>query len=132
MDTLDNNEFMTYDKLLVSNGVSLTDIQWLDPTITFVYDFLTNCLIRNGIKKVALLKKSDKSDFEIIVKCPHCQHTFYQRKITKKFQCPNCMKISPIVISIGVVGTLSYKKKNDTVYDNSPYHVSRFSDNELK
>lgn len=124
MNTSDDNEFGTYDKLFAAKGFVIDDILWLDPSITFSYDLISDFLIRKGIRKVALLKKSSLSDFEIIVKCPYCHNTFYQKEITRKFQCPNCMKTAKIITSIGGIGKYAYKKKNDTAYDNIPYNAA--------
>lgn len=112
-------DFMRYSKL---KGFS-SDILLVDSGTTFIVDIVNEFLILIGIKKIALLKESEKDDYEIIIKCPHCQNIFYQKTLTKKFICPSCKKKSTIVSNFGTLGDLLMKKKNNVPEDNIPFDI---------
>ncbi len=93
----------------------------IDGTLFFFVNLIQDCLIKLGIKKVALVKKSDRKDFYMVVRCPYCHATYYQKRISKKYICPSCQKKSSIVTTKGEFSNLLLKRVNNSSVDNMPY-----------
>ena len=95
----------------------------IDGTLYFFVNLIQDCLIKLGIKKVALVKKSDRKDYYMVVKCPYCYAAYYQKRISKKYICPVCKKKSPIVTTMGEFSNLFLKRVNNPTVDNMPYEA---------
>lgn len=93
----------------------------VDGTVYFFHTFFNRIFIDLGIKKIALVATSDRSEYALIVKCPYCHADYYQNRLTKKYKCPSCDKKSPIVTTIGEFSNLFIKRINNPAIDNLPY-----------
>ena len=112
-------EFVIYEDL-VENGSSCEPII-IDGNLYFLLSLINGILSKIGVRKIALVKYSDKSNYELLVSCPCCNLVYYQKKVTRKFKCPHCHKKSPIITTKGELANLFFKRVNDPTKDNEPY-----------
>lgn len=115
--TMKNSRFLTYKDLYASNKVEI-DLLLTDPAFDSAYNAIVWLLVKLGLKKIALLKLSDKENFEWIVKCPYCHTCHYQKHKTKNYKCPNCNKKSTIITGRGTLTSLLTKRINNPEKDN--------------
>ena len=80
-NTVEDTGFSTFSELYASDKIEF-DLLLTDPAFDFTYNAIVRLLVKTGLKKLALLKLSDKDSFEWIVKCPYCNTTYYQRQQT--------------------------------------------------
>ena len=119
-NTVEDTGFSTFSELYVSDKIEF-DLLLTDPAFDFTYNAIVRLLVKTGLKKLALLKLSDKDSFEWIVKCPYCHTTYYQKQQTKKIKCPNCKKKSPIITDRGTLTSVLTKRINNPKEDNLLY-----------
>lgn len=112
-------EYVIYEDL-VDNGSSCEPII-VDGNLYFLLALINSILLKIGVRKNALVKYSDRSGYELLVKCPFCDSVFYQKKATKKFKCPHCHKKSSIITTKGELANFFFKRVNDPTKDNAPY-----------
>lgn len=90
----------------------------IDGNLYFLLTLINSILSKIGVRKIALVKYSDKSNYELLVRCPFCDSVYYQKKTTRKFKCPCCHKKSPIITMKGELANLFYKRVNNPTKDN--------------
>lgn len=120
-NNIEDTGFSTFTELYASDKIRI-DLLLTDPAFDFSYNAIVRLLIKTGLKKLALLKLSDKDGFEWIVKCPYCHTSFYQKQQTKKFICPNCKKKSSIITDRGTLTSMLTKRINNPREDNLLYN----------
>lgn len=112
------DDFIIYEDLVDNSSCEPIII---DGNLYFLLTLINSILSKIGVRKIALVKYSDKSNYELLVRCPFCDSVYYQRKATRKFKCPCCHKKSLIITTKGELANLFYKRVNDPTKDNEPW-----------
>ncbi len=113
------DDFILYEDLIDSDSSQEPTI--IDGTFYFFLVLINGILTRTGVRKIALVKESDRDNYELLVKCPYCQSVYYQKKVTRKFKCPHCQRKSPIITTKGELANLFFKRVNNSAEDNERY-----------
>lgn len=120
---IEDDNYITYEDL-IDDGALWGGPIIIDATLFFFLGLINDILSKMGIRKIALVKKSDKGKYELLVKCPYCKRVYYQKKATRKFKCPHCHKKSPIITTKGELANLCFKRINKPEIDNIPYETT--------